>query len=127
LKQSTSKQIPGNISTLGQEKEKSFYDITLPLAIVNYPGASKTMNFLSSCLWFYGNTGSENTRIFSYDALNSFVFGINSGTSLTSRIIGFSSISESRHLEIILGDICIGYFEATRGYVIYSPRRAAPR
>jgi hypothetical protein len=23
--------------------------------------------------------------------------------------------------------ICIGYFEATRGYVIYSPRRAAPR
>jgi hypothetical protein len=23
--------------------------------------------------------------------------------------------------------LCIGYFEATREYVIYSPRRAAPR
>jgi hypothetical protein len=45
----------------------------------------------------------------------------------TSLVNGPLSIINLTCYVISLLRICIGYFEATRGYVIYSPRRAAPR
>ena len=43
---------------------------------------------------------------------------------------GLKTFTQNRRGEANFGGvelISIGYFEATRGYVIYSPRRVAPR
>lgn len=65
------------------------YEITLPHAMINCPGPGKLTKFLSSCLWLYGS-GNGNRTFFSYDILNTFVFGVNSGTFLAFTINGFS-------------------------------------
>lgn len=67
------------------------YEITLPFATMSYPGPSKTIEVLSSCLWFYHDVSIEDIMFFSYDTSNTFAFGLSSGTKMISKINGVSS------------------------------------
>lgn len=76
--------------------ESMDYEITLPLiATINYPGPSKTIRILSSCVWSYHHVGTGDTTFFSYDSLNKFSFGLRSGTKMISTIN--HSFSSSRY------------------------------
>ena len=62
------------------------YEITLPLASVNYPGPSKSIRILSSCVWFYNRVDAGDTMFFCYDSPDTFAFGLSSGTKMISKI-----------------------------------------
>ena len=64
------------------------YQIDIPLMPVFYPGPSKTITMLSSCLWFHHSGGTEDTIFFAYDTLDTFAFGLRSGATIISKING---------------------------------------
>ena len=74
------------LSTLIDLGESMNYEITLPLASVNYPGPSKSIRILSSCVWFYNRVNAGDTMFFCYDSPDTFAFGLSSGTKMISKI-----------------------------------------
>ena len=54
---------------------------------VSYPGPSKNMSILSSCLWFHDGKNMRDSKFFQYDNSGTFEFGYNSVTSLYAAVM----------------------------------------